>query len=46
MEPVPFNMAKLPLLSGETLTQLSRLAGLTGEVISAISENLHFFSHY
>lgn len=32
LEPPPFNVSKLPLVSGETLIQISKLAGLTGEV--------------
>ncbi|KAJ1527946.1 hypothetical protein ONE63_007879 [Megalurothrips usitatus] len=32
LEPAPFNMSKLPPVTGDTLIQISRLAGLTGEL--------------
>lgn len=33
LEPPPFNVNKLPMMRGETLIQISRLSGLTGEVM-------------
>ncbi|KAE8748468.1 hypothetical protein FOCC_FOCC004763 [Frankliniella occidentalis] len=33
LEPVPFSLSKLPLVSGDILIQISRIAGLTGELV-------------
>ena len=43
LEPFPFNVSKLPLLSGETLIQILKLAGLTGEVIFHMSSFIFKF---